>query len=729
MLWWLAAAAAPLILHLWNRRRYRETPWAAMEYLMAALRKNSRRMQFENWLLLAVRMLIVMAVVAALAQPFLERAALGFIAGEPVHHVIVVDGSYSMGYRATDRNRFERARQLATQIVNESHQGDCFTLILMGEPPVVVVGRPVFDPGDFIDELDNLEMRHGGADLAATLAKVDEIITSAEAEQRSLSRHEVYFLTDVGQTTWRAYGTTGRKERVRDQAEKIAARAGLVIFDLGQSQADNVAVTSLRPSTPFTTIGRDIAFEISLRNFGRQPRSALVVELLVDDRAVAETTVDVEPSARQTVAFNYRFDRGGDHVVEARLRDDLLDVDNHRYLALPVRDQIRVLCVDGRPTGTAFEGATDYLQYALAPESDASDSALIRPEVISESSLVETDLSQFDAVFLSNVGQFTADEVSILDTYLQHGGGLIVFLGDQVQTQSYNMQLAGDADETRRVLPARLGSLVSGTLQRVDPLDYLHPIVSVFRGQERAGLLSTQIHTYIRLEPSEDGAAEVAVALENGDPLIVTEAIGRGRSILVASSADDRWNYMTTWPSFVPLVQEMLALAVQGRIDDRTVTVGEVLGGAIRTPATNLEVSLTPPPRRLGASTEVLSRPESQRVSPLHSQGNYANWSFAETYYSGIYHLHVGPPAERDAWYGVNVDPLEGDLTKLDPAELRDDVLLGVDFVYRTDFQSDDELAEIEATTRGALHRSLLYLVLGLLFTESVMAWRFGHHS
>ena len=40
MLGWLAAAAAPLLIHLWSRRRYREMTWAAMEYLLAALRRS-----------------------------------------------------------------------------------------------------------------------------------------------------------------------------------------------------------------------------------------------------------------------------------------------------------------------------------------------------------------------------------------------------------------------------------------------------------------------------------------------------------------------------------------------------------------------------------------------------------------------------------------------------------------------------------------------------------------
>ena len=55
MLGWLAVAAAPLLIHLWSRHRFREAPWAAMQFLLAAMRKNARRLQLQQWLLMAVQ--------------------------------------------------------------------------------------------------------------------------------------------------------------------------------------------------------------------------------------------------------------------------------------------------------------------------------------------------------------------------------------------------------------------------------------------------------------------------------------------------------------------------------------------------------------------------------------------------------------------------------------------------------------------------------------------------
>src|ERR671916_2149899 len=82
LIYGLGAASLPIIIHLLNKRKHREMPWAAMRFLLAAIRKNSRRIRIEQWLLLAVRTLIIILVVTAMAKPYLESlGALPIMAG------------------------------------------------------------------------------------------------------------------------------------------------------------------------------------------------------------------------------------------------------------------------------------------------------------------------------------------------------------------------------------------------------------------------------------------------------------------------------------------------------------------------------------------------------------------------------------------------------------------------------------------------------------------------
>jgi len=717
MLGWLAAAAAPLIIHLLSRRRYREMHWAAMQYLLAAVRKSSRRIHIEQWLLLAVRTAIIVLAVVALAEPFLRRAGLNFVSGQRTHKLLVIDASYSMEYRAADKSLFERAKEMAGRIVDESSQGDGFTLLLLASPPRVVVGTPAFERAQFHDELDHLRQLDGGADLDATLVKIEEVLTAVRRDHARLTRHEIFFLTDMGKTTWfpDLRGPEAAAEFLK-RSERLGSQATIVVADLGQDQAENLAIESLAVAEPYATIGRDLALEAVVRNFGRQQHSRQRVELFVDGRRAGEDHVDLGPGDTATSTFAYRFDAPGEHQIEIRLPGDLLEVDNHRWRSLPVAGQLRVLCVNGKPAGGTFQGATDYLAVALAPHGLSDDRAPVRPEVVAESALVEIDLEPYDGIFLCNVGQFTANEARVLAAYVEHGGGLVFFLGDLVQAESYNRHLLAGAEGGVNVLPCRLGDKVVG--QRPcypDPMDYRHPLVAPFRGRERAGLLNTPIYGYFKLLVPDGSAAQVAMKLSTGDPAIVEAPVGRGRSIVVATSADVSWTTMPTWPSYVPVVQELLSLAVSGRIDDRNRTVGQPLVASLRTLATDTLATVETPG---GESHTVRLEPE----------GDYSRWTYADTSRSGLYKVDLGAPLSRHETYAVNVDASEGDLTKLDLAALRGDVWPGVAFEL-FDGQDPSHQAAVPIVRRDALDRWLLYGVLGLLLVETGLASWFGRRS
>ena len=176
MLGWLAAAAAPWLIHLLTRRKYRETPWAAMEFLLAAVKRRSRRIRLEQLLLLLLRTLVIVAVVTAVAEPYCRARGHGLQPGGSTHRVLVIDSSYSMAYKPGDRSRFEQAKQWAEQIVEHSTPGDGFTSVQMADPPRAVISTPALEAGPVRQEIENLELLHTGADVPATLTEVRKLL-------------------------------------------------------------------------------------------------------------------------------------------------------------------------------------------------------------------------------------------------------------------------------------------------------------------------------------------------------------------------------------------------------------------------------------------------------------------------------------------------------------------------------------------------------------------------
>lgn len=715
LLYGLAAASVPVLIHLLNRRKFREMPWAAMRFLIAAIRKNQRRIRIEQWLLLAVRTLIILLVVAAMAKPFLESYG-NVIAGSRTHRVLVLDSSMSMGYTTGGTSRFDQAKALAAQLVKDSRRGDVISVILMGDPPRVVIGDPSNNLVEVQKEVAELTQSHGATDLRATFEAVDRVLdVSATIPQK-----EVIFVTDLQATSWRPPAADARDGLDRILAKIEARRPRSVVIDLGRAGSENRAVTDLRIKDPVVTVGSTGLLQGHIRNFGPSRADGVLVRLIVDDTVGPNQSVDLPVGEDVPVVFNHQFNTPGDHVVEIAIDNDPLTLDDRRWLVVPVRESLNVLLVDGHFKSEPFQAETDYLAQALAPsEGSPGQPGMIRVEVVSESQLSRRDLAAFDVVALCNVAQFSPGEVAALEDFLKQGGGVIVFGGDQVMPENYNRLLYADG---KGILPASVGAAVGDASRKesafgLNPLEYRHPLVSEFRGESNAvltGLTRAITWQYHKLTLPRDSNAQVALAFESGDPAVIEAPRHRGRVIQVATSADTGW---TTWPlhnSYPPVMQRMVLQAVAGRLAERNIRVGQAYDQSFAAAG--------------GSAPATVITPKGQPVATrLKAAGGVSQLHFEQTDLSGRYQVKVGPPLAAEAEFAANPDPVESDPAKLDRAGLAER-LPGWNFAYFTNWR---ELIRNAASVgrRGELHRPLLYGALVLLLLESFLAWKFGHHQ
>lgn len=559
MLGWLAVAAAPLLIQLLTRRKHRETDWAAMAILRAAVQRRSRRLRFEHWLLTAVRTLLIVLVVAAVAGPFLNSTGTSDPLGRGVHRVLVLDDSMSMDYKKTDKTRFDRAKSLARQIIDDSRQSDVFSLVLMCRPRTMIDSS--FDRAAILRELDKLEPTDDIASLPATVAEISKLTAEDRHKSPPFDRQQVTFISDLQRTTWAPALSTIERTALLKRTDALAQSASLVVLDVGDRQADNLAVVDLKPDDPPVLTGIPSLIRVKLNNYGVKEISNQQVDLLVDGLRIGREQIDVPPNGSADALFSYTFDAPGDYNLEAVAPGDSLAADNHRTLSLPVQDAIRVLCIDGRPSAERLQGAADYLATALAAAKSPSSRIRLQVETAGENALLERNLSDYDCVFLCDIARFTSAEARSLGAYLDNGGGVTVFLGGHVDAKNYNHEL-GSAEPSGagggNILPARLGEIVDRPIYRIDPLGFRHPILKPFRGHD-AGLTATPILKHFKLTLPNDTASTTVLASENGDPLIVEQRVGQGRVVLVATAADPSWSALPLWPSFVPLVHEIAA--------------------------------------------------------------------------------------------------------------------------------------------------------------------------
>ena len=145
LLWGLGAAALPLLIHLFFRRRPRPLAFPAFEFVLRARRQTERRLKLRKLLLFLARTLVLAAVALALARPRAERPeAAAAVASGPAATVILLDASGSMNYRLGGDTLFERGRREAVSALSR----------LGNEEPVAAAPCEILPSREFYDYED-----------------------------------------------------------------------------------------------------------------------------------------------------------------------------------------------------------------------------------------------------------------------------------------------------------------------------------------------------------------------------------------------------------------------------------------------------------------------------------------------------------------------------------------------------------------------------------------------
>jgi len=706
-----ALAAAPVIIHLLHKRRFRVVRWAAMDFLLASSRKNYRRVRLREIILLVLRTLILMLVVAAMARPFLAGAA-AMMGLARRHVVIVVDNSLSMSYAAGGVKPFENAKTFAVKIIDSLEKGDTISLIAVSEQAHGVIREPSTDLEAALAELRALETNHGSTNLPQALQLAREILEKSDVTQK-----ELYLITDNQRTAWRL--RDGGNAELDELLTELSPLAEIVVADVGLDTSENMAIVDFRSNNRI--IGKnvpDTSLTATIRNFGEFDQEHVEIAFYVDGSRKGSTTLPepLKAGAAAEVSFGYSFLEAQPHSLSVQLGLDKLPVDDARYLAVEVLESAKVLVVDGRPSSDFYTSASGYLQTALRPQSSDrpfDNTTIYTPNVIQPAELARERLDDYEFIVLADVPRVTPEHAAAIEQYVQDGGSVIIFLGDTIQPEDYNTTLYRDG---RGLLPARISG-IAGDPRRSSHVSWVigsdsdHPLLQQFKGPKSSFLMSPQHYQHATLDAPESADAAVVFRYDNGKPALVEKTTGNGRVLLFACSANDSWTDLPRRPGYLLLVQELAAYVVRDRQAGRNLIVGDVLSKTVDAAAIMSDVSVIGP----GKIHDVQVIPEGQST----------RLRFDQTHRAGLYELRIRrPDFSYSDYFSVNVDPAESDLRRLGPEELRR-TFPGFKFEHLAG------VAAVETSLREAFRRSdiwkqLLLAALALMCIETVLAQRFG---
>lgn len=635
MLWGLLAGTIPIIIHLLNRRRYRPVPWAAMHFLLEAIRVNARRIQIEDLILLVLRILVLVLVALAFALPILRGSALLLGRQPHVCLVLLLDDSYSMNYVEGETSRFDRAREAARDVIGALRRGDSVSVILMSDRPRRLFREPTFDLDLARDLIGRLECSYAGSGADKALALAREDVSRARQPVR-----RICMISDFQKGLLRGPAVQVHLAALEEQAELIA-------IPVGGGYESNLALVDLRTDAGVVAVGVPTMVHARIRNFGQAAQKDYPVELYIDEQRRERRWVDIPPGGEVDVTFLADFREIGQHAIEVRLPADSLPTDNARHHVVDVRDKVPVLLISGDAVARGSIDATGYMGTALAPGwlLGETDEDRLSPVRVTPGQMRSSDLMQYPTVFLVNVPTLEPQQLVGLERYVRTGGGLMIVPGDRIDVRFYNDNLYRDG---QGVLPARV--VLPGFRSEpgdcfLSPEGFDHPVLSLFADRSHGDLTQTQFKRTLLLEAPT--TSSVICKFSTGRPAIVERRYGKGRVMILAGGLGPEWGNFVWKSTFLVLARRATEYLMRRESEGLNLAVYEALTRFQRGGSAAQEMTVVAPNGEAGLA-EVESGLGGVRIQ------------YEAVRQPGVYRLSTeGQVVGR---FAANTDPRESDL-------------------------------------------------------------------
>ena len=224
---WIAyaagAASIPIALHFFFRSRYRRVPWAAMKFLLNAIEQTSRRLKFQELVLLLLRMAIMVLVALALiGRPSSSVSRTG-AGGDSLEAIFLFDTSYSMGAGDGGKTRLEQAQDEALKTLSKLPSHSTVRIYTCSDRENFMGPRPANDLKQAKIIIENLALSSLATDLTPGLRAVQSAIGKTSAPIK-----EVFIFSDMQKTGWEKNAKLAQEilQDLKDKAEITLIRCG-----------------------------------------------------------------------------------------------------------------------------------------------------------------------------------------------------------------------------------------------------------------------------------------------------------------------------------------------------------------------------------------------------------------------------------------------------------------------------------------------------------------------
>ena len=603
--WFLAALAGlavPLYLHLLKKLKSTARPVPSLMFFEARTQASTHHRRLDHLLLLSLRLLWLVLLILAFANPFVNRDATALASNRLV--LVVVDNSFSMraGTRLAD------AKNAAIRVL--SSKGAARAQVAAFGSKLRFMTQPIEDQSALRAAVQAIQPGDGHGNFGELARAVRSVADSAHVPI------EFHLFSDM-------------------QRSELAAAFSDLALPPSVNLVTHAVVTQVQPNwtvesvnAPGQVWGKDakpVHVQAVIAGYST-PAAQRTVSLVVNGKTTATKTVVVPANGRASVDFPtlevpYGFSRCEVKIDSA----DALPADDLRRFAVQRSDPQKALLIHNY-------GDNRSPLYVGAALSSAAQSAFTL-ESINVNEAADRKPSNYAFVVLSDLSSLPSLLENSLTQYVRSGGSLLIAAGTSAGGRSQIPIFGAHIIETRDY------NRVPDRYMTVGSSDSSYPAVA-----KAGGWPGVKFFYALNVDPGVDSSASarVIVRLADQTPLLLEKRIGEGRVVLLTSGLDNLTNDFPLNPAFVPFIEQTA----------RYLAGSERQGGA-RSVDAYLELRNA----REKAQGVEITDPEGKRPLTLGEAASAQSFQLTE---AGYYQLRLAD-GRRDE-VGVNPDPRESNL-------------------------------------------------------------------
>ncbi|MDR1005799.1 MAG: BatA and WFA domain-containing protein [Bacteroidales bacterium] len=517
-LWGLLAVIIPVLIHLFNLRRFKKIYFTNVSALQQAQISTRKQNKLKNLLLLLVRCLAIIFLALLFAQPYIDNGNQILKEGK-TSVLIFVDNSFSMGNAGQNGRLLDEAKATARQIADKFGQDDEFMLLTMD-----MEGRHkhFVNKEQFISSLNEVQITPKSGKISRMLTECQDLLAIKNYDKR------LFVLSDFQ-----------KSESDISNIQNDSLPTYLVPIEA--NNLNNVYIDSVWFSSDFIRRGQNIEITARITNWADKEAEKIPVKLHINGKQVAITSTDFDAKQSKNVTMSFvlndeRFIRG-----KVSILDNPVTFDDDFFFSFTVEDKIKVAIINGKGENKSLERLFN---------SSASEVSLTQ---YAENNIDYNSLPAYSVIILNKLQQFTSGLTTEIDKFCNNGGTIVIIPDKEMNLASYRKAMAdlSIAAYDQAVNKENKASVVN---------DECTLYKGVFEGQnrqEKENMEMPKVANYFTFQRN-NVSKESIIKMQTGDDFLCMSRKQRGKAYIFSSALDEQTTDFVSQSLFVPTLWNMI---------------------------------------------------------------------------------------------------------------------------------------------------------------------------